>query len=146
MEGSNMKRSKQEIRSLFVNRPLMVAGSFFVMAACGLSIAAGPAFASPADRAWTADDLVKEKVGNTVDVATAAYTNTIGDALLMAYWKDPDFDAEEHAFYYVRVLEIPTPRWTTYDAVFFGIDLPNTVPATLQDRAYTSPIWYTPGG
>ncbi len=57
-----MKRSKQEIRSLFVSRPLMVAGSFFVMAACGLSIAAGPAFASPADRAWTADDLAKEKV------------------------------------------------------------------------------------
>jgi hypothetical protein len=93
-----------------------------------------------------ADGRSKEKVGNTVDVATATYTNTIGDALLMAYWKDPDFDAEEHAFYYVRVLEIPTPRWTTYDAVFFGIDLPNTVPATLQDRAYTSPIWYTPGG
>ena len=93
-----------------------------------------------------ADGRSKEKVGNTVDVATATYTNTIGDALLMAYWKDPDFDAEEHAFYYVRVLEIPTPRWTTYDAAFFGIDLPKNVPATLQDRAYTSPIWYTPGG
>ncbi len=57
---------------------------------------------------------------------------------------DPDFDPNEHAFYYVRVLEIPTPRWTTYDAAFFGIPLPDTVPATIQDRAYTSPIWYTP--
>ena len=63
----------------------------------------------------------------------------------MAYWKDPDFDPKESAFYYVRVLEIPTPRWTTYDAAFFGIKRPDNVPATLQDRAYTSPIWYTPG-
>jgi hypothetical protein len=92
------------------------------------------------------DGRSREPVGNTVDVATATYTNTIGDALLMAYWKDPDFDPEEHAFYYVRVLEIPTPRWTTYDAAFFGIERPSNVPATIQDRAYTSPIWYTPGG
>jgi len=90
------------------------------------------------------DGRAKEPVGNTVDVATATYTNTIGDALLTAYWKDPDFDPKEHAFYYVRVLEIPTPRWTTYDAAFFGIDLPKNVPATIQDRAYTSPVWYTP--
>ncbi len=83
-------------------------------------------------------------VGDTVDLATATYTNTIGDAILVAHWKDPDFDPEQDAFYYVRVLEIPTPRWTTYDAVFFGIDRPDNVPATLQDRAYTSPIWYTP--
>ena len=84
-------------------------------------------------------------VGNSVDVATATYTNTIGDAFQMAYWMDPDFDSKEQAFYYVRVIEIPTPRWTTYDAAFFGIDRPTNVPATLQDRAYTSPIWYTPG-
>ena len=64
--------------------------------------------------------------------------------LLAGHWTDPDFDPDQHAFYYVRVLEIPTPRWTTYDAAFFGIDLPDNVPATLQDRAYTSPIWYTP--
>ena len=83
-------------------------------------------------------------VGDTVDLATATYTNTIGDAILAAHWKDPDFDPEQDAFYYIRVLEIPTPRWTTYDAVFFGIDRPDNVPATLQDRAYTSPIWYTP--
>jgi hypothetical protein len=60
------------------------------------------------------------------------------------HWKDPDFDPKQRAFYYVRVLEIPTPRWTTYDAAFFGIKRPDNVPATLQDRAYTSPIWYTP--
>lgn len=90
------------------------------------------------------DGRCQKEVGNTVDIKTATYTNTIGDAMLGAYWKDPDFDASEHAFYYVRVLEIPTPRWTTYDAVFYGIELPNNVPATLQDRAYTSPIWYTP--
>jgi hypothetical protein len=91
-----------------------------------------------------ADGRTRDPVGNTVDVATATYTNTIGDAMLAAHWADPDFDPAEAAFYYVRVLEIPTPRWTTYDAAFFGIDLPDNVPATIQDRAYTSPIWYTP--
>jgi hypothetical protein len=96
------------------------------------------------DRETGDDGRVREPVGNTVDVATATYTNTIGDPVLTAYWQDPDFDPEEHAFYYVRVLEIPTPRWTTYDAAFYGVDLPDTVPATIQDRAYTSPIWYTP--
>ena len=90
------------------------------------------------------DGRAKKPVGNTVDVDTATFTNSIGDATLDAYWTDPDFDPKEHAFYYVRVLEIPTPRWTTYDAAFFGIDRPDNVPATLQDRAYTSPIWYTP--
>jgi len=92
-----------------------------------------------------ADGRCKTPVGNTVDIPSATYTNTIGDALLAAHWQDPNFDPEESAFYYVRVLEIPTPRWTTFDAAFFGIELPDTVPATIQDRAYTSPIWYTPG-
>jgi len=91
-----------------------------------------------------ADGRAREAVGSTVEVAKATYTNTIGDALLSAHWRDPDFDPKQHAFYYVRVLEIPTPRWTTYDAVFFGIERPDNVPATIQDRAYTSPIWYTP--
>jgi hypothetical protein len=91
-----------------------------------------------------ADGRVKELVGNTVDLATATYTNTIGSAVLGAHWVDPDFDPKQDAFYYVRVLEIPTPRWTTYDAVFYNIDRPDNVPATQQDRAYTSPIWYTP--
>jgi len=92
------------------------------------------------------DGRAREPVGNTVDIATATFTNTIGDPLLVAHWVDPDFDPDEAAFYYVRVLEIPTPRWTTYDAAFFGIDLPDNVLATIQDRAYTSPIWYTPNG
>ena len=95
-------------------------------------------------RTIDADGRARQPVGNTVDVNTATFTNTIGHAMLGGHWVDPDFDPEQHAFYYVRVLEIPTPRWTTYDAVFFGIDLPDTVPATIQDRAYTSPIWYTP--
>jgi hypothetical protein len=84
-------------------------------------------------------------VGNTVDVQQATYTNSIGSALLLGYWQDPNFNPQERAFYYVRVLEIPTPRWTTYDAAFFGTELPKDVPASQQDRAYTSPIWYTPG-
>ncbi len=96
------------------------------------------------DRQINADGRAKDPVGNTVDVDTATYTNTIGKALMSAHWTDPDFDPAEHAFYYVRVFEIPTPRWTTFDAVFFGIKRPDNVPATLQDRAYTSPIWYTP--
>ncbi|MCH7891787.1 MAG: DUF3604 domain-containing protein [Gemmatimonadetes bacterium] len=91
-----------------------------------------------------ADGRARKAVGNTVDVEKATYTNAIGDPWFAAHWKDPDFDPKQHAFYYVRVLEIPTPRWTTYDAAFFGIKRPDTVPATLQDRAYTSPIWYTP--
>lgn len=91
-----------------------------------------------------ADGRARTPVGNTVDIATATFTNTIGDPLFAAHWTDPDFDPSQPAFYYVRVLEIPTPRWTTYDAVFFKIDLPDNVPATIQDRAYTSPIWYTP--
>jgi len=92
-----------------------------------------------------ADGRCKTPVGNTVDVQKATYTNSIGDALMLGYWKDPDFNPEQRAFYYVRVLEIPTPRWTTYDAAFFGVDLPKDAPPTHQERAYTSPIWYTPG-
>jgi len=91
-----------------------------------------------------ADGRCRTPVGNTVDVAKATYTNTIGAPLLMGYWEDPDFDARERAFYYVRALEIPTPRWTTYDAVFYGKERPDDVPASHQERAYTSPIWYVP--
>jgi hypothetical protein len=83
-------------------------------------------------------------VGNTVDVQNATWTNTIGAALLHAYWKDPEFDARQRAFYYVRVIEIPTPRWTAYDAKRFGITMRPEVPMTVTERAYTSPIWYTP--
>jgi hypothetical protein len=90
------------------------------------------------------DGRAHESVGSTVDIVNASYTNTIGDALLMAHWVDPDFDPNERAFYYVRVIEIPTPRWTAFDAKYFGITMPDEVPMTVTDRAYTSPIWYTP--
>jgi hypothetical protein len=83
-------------------------------------------------------------VGNTVNVPEASYTNSIGAPYLAAHWKDPSFDPKLRAFYYVRVLEIPTPRWTTFDAKFFKVVLPKDVPASIQERAYTSPIWYTP--
>lgn len=83
-------------------------------------------------------------VGDTVDVANATWTNTIGDPELIAVWKDPDFDPSEKAFYYARVIEIPTPRWTAYEARRFSIEMPETVAMTTQERAYTSPIWYTP--
>jgi hypothetical protein len=83
-------------------------------------------------------------VGNTVDASTASWTNTIGAAELGVVWTDPDFDPSQRAFYYTRVIEIPTPRWTTYDAFRFGIDLPEGAPVSTQERAYTSPIWYTP--
>lgn len=83
-------------------------------------------------------------VGSTVDIGNASWTNSIGDPELISVWKDPDFDPSLHAFYYARVIEIPTPRWTAYDAKRFGAKpLPGTT-MTLQERAYTSPIWYTP--
>ena len=85
-----------------------------------------------------------EEVGNTVDIEEAVYANSIGTPFLQAFWEDPDFDPKEKAFYYVRVMEIPTPRWTTYDAKFFGVERPTDVPASIQERAYTSPIWYNP--
>lgn len=83
-------------------------------------------------------------VGSTVDTRTARYRNSIGAAMLMGRWTDPDFRADDHALYYVRVLEIPTPRWTTYDAVRNRLPLLEDVPATVQERAWTSPIWYDP--
>ena len=101
------------------------------------------------DVAWSGDrkpgaDGKLPAVGNTVDVKAATYTNSIGAATLTASWTDPSFDAGQKAFYYVRVLEIPTPRWTTFDAKHFGVKLPTDVPSSIQERAYTSPIWYTP--
>jgi hypothetical protein len=84
-------------------------------------------------------------VGNTVDVKTASFSNTIGVAQLATVWADPDFDPSQRAFYYIRVLEIPTPRHQVYDAVALGIDNKEThEPATIQERAFSSPIWYTP--
>jgi Protein of unknown function (DUF3604) len=102
------------------------------------------------DVAWSGDrepgrDGKLPPVGNTVDVATATWTNTIGAPELIAVWSDPDFEADLPAVYYARVLEIPTPRWTAYEQVRFGITLPAEAEMTTQERAYTSPIWYTPG-
>lgn len=83
-------------------------------------------------------------VGNSVNIDEAIWTNDIGAALLAGYWEDPDFDPAQSAFYYIRVLEIPTPRWTTFDRKVFGVELPDGAPVSIQDRAYTSPIWYDP--
>jgi hypothetical protein len=101
------------------------------------------------DVAWS-DNRKPEKdgklppVGNTVDVKNANWTNTIGASELGTVWTDPDFDAKEPAFYYARVIEIPTPRWIVYDAVRYGIKIPKGAKTIHQERAYTSPIWYTP--
>ena len=83
-------------------------------------------------------------VGSTVDVANATWSNTIGAPQLGAVWRDPDFDPAVAAFYYARVLEIPTPRWTAYDAKFFNVAMPPEAPMITQERAYTSPVWYQP--
>ena len=101
------------------------------------------------DVAWSGDRRIGANgklppVGNTVNVVTASWTNTIGAPELGVVWTDPDFDPEQRAFYYVRVLEIPTPRWSLYDAVRFDVEHPESAPTSTQERAYTSPIWYTP--
>ena len=101
------------------------------------------------DVVWAGDRVPGENgklpaVGNTVDAATANFTNTIGSSELATVWTDPDFDPEQSAFYYARVIEIPTPRWTTFEALRFGIPIPEGAPVSTQERAYTSPIWYTP--
>jgi hypothetical protein len=103
------------------------------------------------DVAWSSGreigpDGVLPPVGNTVDVKNANWTNTIGASELGTVWTDPDFDPTQNAFYYARVIEIPTPRWSTYDAFRFGVDLPEGCPPTTQERAYSSPIWYSPKG
>ncbi len=98
---------------------------------------------------WSGDRVLNDDgdlpaVGNTVDLATAKYTNDIGAPVLMGSWTDPEFDPQQGAFYYVRALEIPTPRWTTYEAVRNGLPLLPEVPAVVQERAWGSPIWYSP--
>ena len=83
-------------------------------------------------------------VGNTVDLTTATYTNDIGDTQLSAVWTDPDFDPDAKAFYYLRVIEIPTARWSLWDKIRYGTEFPEGTPMTVQERAWSSPIWYTP--
>ncbi len=102
------------------------------------------------DVAWSerpmdaASDSPVPAVGNTVDEAEATYTNTIGASQLRTVWSDPDYVTGQRAFYYIRVLEIPTPRWVLFDAKRFGLTLPDDVVKTVQERAYTSPIWIGP--
>jgi len=108
----------------------------------------------PADKiydvAWSGDREIDSKtgklppVGNTVNIKKATYTNSIGSSQLSVVWTDPDFNPDEKAVYYVRVLEIPTPRWSTYDAAKTGVDIPEGLPPTIQERAWSSPIWYSP--
>ena len=101
------------------------------------------------DVVWSGDRKPNAKgklppVGNTVDLEAANWTNTIGASELAVVWTDTDFDGKEPAFYYARVLEIPTPRWVVYDKVRLGAEIPEGAKLIGQERAYTSPIWYTP--
>lgn len=109
----------------------------------------GEIFEHVYDVAWSGDRTPGEDgkvpaVESTVDVAKATYTNDVGAVELKSVWRDPSFDPALHAVYYVRVLQIPTPRWSTYDAAKLGVEPPKGVPATVQERAWTSPIWYSP--
>ncbi len=111
----------------------------------------GQGFEKVFDVVWAGDrkpdkwTRVVPPIGSTVDIENATYTNTIGAVELKTVWTDPEFDPSLHAFYYARVLEIPTPRWTTIQAKQLGVPPPDVVAATIQERAWTSPIWYTPG-
>jgi len=111
--------------------------------------ASGQTYEKVYDVAWSegrkpGKDGVVPPVGNTVDVKAANWTNTIGASELGTVWTDPDFDPGQPAFYYARVIEIPTPRWIVYDAFRFGVEIPGDATTTHQERAYTSPIWYSP--
>ena len=93
-------------------------------------------------KSWLTGEI--PAVGNTVDSENVTYSNSIGAAELTAVWTDPEFDPDQRAFYYARVIQIPTPRWTAYDEKYFGAEIDPRAPKTIQDRAYSSPIWYTP--
>jgi hypothetical protein len=111
----------------------------------------GQSFEKVYDVVWAGDRKADKwtgivpPIGSTVDIESATYTNSIGAVELKTVWTDPEFDPSLHAFYYVRVLEIPTPRWTTIQAKQLGIAPPDVVSPTIQERAWSSPIWYTPG-
>ncbi|HET7002296.1 MAG TPA: DUF3604 domain-containing protein, partial [Puia sp.] len=114
-----------------------------------VSLKGGKYFEKIYNAVWSGDRKPDAKgnlpaVGNTVDVKNASYTNTIGSAELSGFWTDPDFDASVPSCYYIRVLEIPVPRWSTYDAKALGVDVPKGIPASIQERAWSSAIWYTP--
>ncbi len=96
------------------------------------------------DRKIGQDGRCKDKVGDTVDLKNATWSNSIGASELGSVWTDPDFDPKLPAFYYARVIEIPTPRWIVYDAFRYGVKLPEAAEKKAQERAYTSPIWYNP--
>ena len=110
----------------------------------------GQSFEKVYDVVWAGDRKVDpstdtlEPVQSTVDIAQGTYKNTTGSTELKTVWTDPDFDPSQHAFYYARALEIPTPRWSTIQAKQLGIAPPDVVPAIVQERAWSSPIWYTP--
>jgi hypothetical protein len=110
----------------------------------------GQGFEQVHDVVWSGERTPNPKtgklpsVGNTVDLGNATYANTIGATTLSTVWSDPDFDPTQRAFYYARVLEIPTPHWGVYDAVRLGVPHPAGMPTTIQERCYTSSIWYTP--
>jgi hypothetical protein len=129
---------KERTMRVLVSLPLAVA----------LAGAAG-AQARVYDVAWGDDrtpgaDGKLPQVGSTVDLSIPSWTNTNGAPELGAVWTAPDFDPAEPAFYDARVIEIPTPRWTAYDALKFNLELPDHIPLTSQQSAYSSPIWYTP--
>ena len=151
MGGDLKSAPKGKMPSLLINALRDPDGANLdrVQVVKGWMDAAGKLHEKVYDVAWSGNrkpgkDGKVPPVGNTVNVKDASYTNAVGVPFLSAHWKDPEFKASERAFYYVRVLEIPTPRWTTFDAKFFGVAVPKDVPASTQERAYTSPIWYTP--
>ena len=101
------------------------------------------------DRAWSGDRALDSKgnlpaIKNTVDVANASYTNDVGSVTLQAIWTDEDYDPDANSLYFMRVLQIPTPRWSTYDAKELGIAVPEDLQETIQERAWSSPIWFEP--
>ncbi len=103
------------------------------------------------DVAWSGENRINGDgrlipVGNTVNIKTATYTNTVGSSTLSGFWQDPEFDINQPAFYYARILQIPTPRHSLYDAIALGLEHADGFPDTIQERAYTSSIWFRPLG